>query len=168
MPSSLHGWVGLDETFHDSRCPPRRLHLPAGPGYFSAEVARSIPAGKLVLVDIRQEMLDMARKRLEKNGIVNVECHRADAISLPFENESFDVAFLVAVLGEVPDRETCLREIRRVLRPGGLLSLTEHNLGDPDFIPRGEMLNVVQNAGFKLCARYGISFNYTVNFRKLT
>ena len=67
----------------------------------------------------------MARKRLERKGITNVEYRQGDAVSLPAEDESFDVAFLVAVLGEVPDRGAALREIRRVLRPVGLLSITE-------------------------------------------
>ena len=99
---------------------------------------------------------------------MNVEYRRGDAIFLPVESESFDVVFLVAVLGEVPDRGACLREIRRVLCPDGLLSLTEQNLGDPDFIPMPEMLRLVQAEGFRRCAQYGIRFNYTLNFRKST
>jgi len=144
----------------------RVLELGPGPGYFSPKVARSIPEGKLVLVDVQQEMLDMARERLKGKSFQNVEFYRGDAVSLPVESESFDVVFLVAVLGEVPDRGACLREIRRALRPDGLLSLTELKLGDPDFIPMPEMLKTVQAAGFRPCAQYGICFNYTVNFRK--
>lgn len=49
------------------------LEVGPGPGYFSPEVARRIPEGKLVLADIQQEMLDMSRKRLEKEGISNVQ-----------------------------------------------------------------------------------------------
>ncbi|GAB4342529.1 MAG: methyltransferase domain-containing protein [Candidatus Abyssubacteria bacterium] len=142
------------------------LELGPGPGYFSLEVAQAVPHGRLVLVDIQQEMLDMARQRLESRGFTNVDYRKADATSLPFDTESFDVAFLVAVLGEVPDRDACLREIRRVLRPSGLLSLTEQNLGDPHFISRPEMLRSVHAAGFQRCAQFGLSFNYTMNFRK--
>jgi hypothetical protein len=60
----------------------------------------------------------------------------------------------------------CLREICRMLRPDGLLSLTELKLGDPDFIPMPEMPRSVQASGFRRYAQYGIWFNYTVNFRK--
>ena len=59
----------------------RVLELGPGPGYFSPAVARSIPKGKLVLVDIQQEMLDMARERLESKGLENVEYYRAIQIS---------------------------------------------------------------------------------------
>lgn len=145
----------------------RVLELGPGPGYFSPEVARSVPLGKLALVDLQQEMLDMARERLEGRGFANVEYHRADATSLPLDTESFGVVFLVAVLGEVPDREACLREIRRVLRPDGLLSLTEMRLGDPHSIPMPEMLKLVQAAGFRRCAEFGNLLHCTINFRKL-
>jgi ubiquinone/menaquinone biosynthesis C-methylase UbiE len=144
----------------------RVLELGPGPGYFSPKVARSVPQGKLVLVDVQQEMLDMAKERIEGKGITNVEYRRGDASSLPVESESFDVVFLVAVLGEVPDCGACLREIRRVLCPDGLLSITEIRLGDPDFIPMPELLRSVQAAGFRRCAQYGICSHYTVNFRK--
>jgi len=143
------------------------LELGPGPGYFSPEVARSVPVGSLVLVDVQEEMLEMARERLEGKGFTNVEYYRADAVSLPLESESFDVVFLVAVLGEVPDRSSCLQEIRRVLRPEGMLSITEFKLGDPDFISRPEMVRYVEAADFRFCAIYGNFLSYTVNFRKL-
>lgn len=152
----------------DLRPDSRVLELGPGPGYFSPEVAQSVPKGKLILVDVQQEMLDMARKRLESVGFVNVEYRKGDATSLPVETEFFDAVFLVAVLGEVPDRDACLREIHRVLRPDGLLSLTEYRLGDPHFIPMPEMLRLVQAAGFRHCAKFGVCFHYTVNFRKLS
>ena len=86
------------------------LELGPGPGYFSPAVARAVPGGRLVLADVQQEMLDMARDRLEKLGLENVEYCLAPGDSLPLEDESVDVAFLSAVLGEVPDRASCLAE----------------------------------------------------------
>jgi ubiquinone/menaquinone biosynthesis C-methylase UbiE len=142
------------------------LELGPGPGYFSPAVARAVPAGKLVLVDVQQEMLDMARQRLEGKGIRNVEYRQADAASLPAESESFDVVFLVAVLGEVPDRGACLREIHRVLRPEGLLSITEFKVSDPDFIPLPELLTSVESCGFQRCAQHGLVLHYTTSFMK--
>ncbi len=141
------------------------LELGPGPGYFSLEVARSIPAGKLVLVDIQQEMLDMARKRLEEKGIANVEYIKGDAVFLPVDSISFDVVFLVAVLGEVPNQGQCLRQIYRALRPKGLLSITEQP-GDPDFISMSEIRKLAENEGFLFEKAYGRGKNYTANFRK--
>lgn len=142
------------------------LELGPGPGYYSPAVARALPKGRLVLVDVQQEMLDMAKKRLDAKGIRNVEYRRGDAMALPAEANSFDVAFLVAVLGEVPDRGACLREIHRVLRPNGLLSVTEFTLGDRDVIPLPELQSSVKVAGFDFRSRHGRLFHYTLGFRK--
>ena len=125
----------------------RVLELGPGPGYFSIEVARRVPAGTLVLLDIQQEMLDMAKERLDKKGLFNVEYIKGDAQSLNAAQESFDVAFLVAVLGEVPDQSQCLKEIFRVLRPHGLLSITEQP-HDPDRIPQPEIRRLAEEQGF--------------------
>ena len=141
------------------------LELGPGAGYFSPELARAVPEGKLVLVDVQQEMLDMARERLQGGGFENVEYYRGDAASLPVESKSFDAVFLSMVLGEVPNREACLKEIRRVLRPDGLLSVTEM-MDDPDFIPMPEMLRSIEAAGFELSAKHGGRFYYTVNARR--
>lgn len=140
------------------------LELGCGPGYYSADVARNIPDGMLTLVDIQREMLDMAKGRLDSLGVSNILYVQADATALPFENESFDVVYLVAMLGEVPNQELCLREAHRVLRTGGLLSVSEQRR-DPDFIPVSQMKNLVGEI-FDFEQTYGNSINYTANFRK--
>jgi ubiquinone/menaquinone biosynthesis C-methylase UbiE len=144
----------------------RVLELGPGPGYFSPAVAKAVPRGKLVLVDVQPEMLDMARKRLDAQGIDNVEYRQADALSLPADDASFDVAFLAAVLGEVPDRSACLKELHRVLRPGGLLSVTEMRIFDPDAIALSDLQSSVEAAGFRRCSRHGRVFHFTLGFRR--
>lgn len=150
----------------DLREDSRVLELGPGPGYFSPSVARAIPKGTLVLVDIQDRMLDMARKRMEKRKIGNVEYRMGDAAALPCDDDSFDVVFLVAVLGEVADRRACLKEVRRVLRSGGMLSVTEMKLGDPDFIPINELLKSVEAEGFWSRSLREGWFSHTVDFRK--
>ncbi len=142
------------------------LELGPGPGYFSPALARAVPRGRLILVDVQQEMLDMARERLAARGLENVEYHLAGADALPLESESVDVAFLSAVLGEVPDRGACLAELHRVLRPDGLLSITEFKVSDPDYIPLRELQASVESAGFRRCSRHGFLLHYTLGFRK--
>ena len=142
------------------------LELGPGPGYFSPAVARAVPDGKLVLVDVQQEMLDMAKQRLDQKGVTNVEYRCGDALSLPAEDNSFDVAFLVSVLGEVPDRAKSLRELHRVLRPEGLLSITEMQLFDPDSIPLDKLRLSAESAGFRQYSRAGRITHFTLGFRK--
>jgi SAM-dependent methyltransferase len=103
-----------------------------GPGFFSTELARRLPRGRLELFDVQPEMLDNSRHSLDGAGCHNVGFHAGDACDgLPFPDGAFDVAFLAAVLGEVPDKVTCIRSLARVLRPGGLLVLVEA-FPDPD------------------------------------
>jgi hypothetical protein len=63
------------------------------------------------------------------------------------------------------DRQSCLREIFRVLYAHGLLSITEQS-GDPDFIPLPEVRILTEKAGFEFEQIYGKTKNYTANFRK--
>jgi ubiquinone/menaquinone biosynthesis C-methylase UbiE len=143
----------------------RVLELGSGPGYFSRAVARRIPRGYLMLVDLQREMLQKARGKLARSGLGNVAFVQADAAALPVSSGAWDCMFLVAVLGEVSDPRSCLREIYRVLRPGGLLSLTEQP-GDPDFIALPEARALVEGVGFRLEKVYGGGKNYTASFRK--
>ena len=65
----------------------------------------------------------------------------ADAMHLPLATASVDRAFLVTVLGEVPDPDAALAELRRVLKPGALLGFCE-SLGDPDIVFLGKLRNL--------------------------
>ncbi len=157
-PGELAGRLHLEATS-------RVLEVGPGPGYFSAEVARSVPRGRLELFDLQREMLEKARRRLQAAGIHNAGFTRGDACNLPFTRSAFDVAFLVAVLGEVPDPAACLRGIHRVLRPGGLLSITEQP-GDPDALPLPAVRELAERAGFEFVESFGRGKNYTANFRR--
>jgi ubiquinone/menaquinone biosynthesis C-methylase UbiE len=144
----------------------RVLELGPGPGYFSRAVARRIPRGFLLLVDLQSEMLEKARGKLARAGLGNVGFVQADGAALPVPSGAWDCVFLVAVLGEVSDSRSCLREIYRVLRPGGLLSLTEQP-GDPDFVALPDARKLLEGVGFRFEKVYGGGKNYTASFRKL-
>ena len=144
----------------------RVLELGPGPGAFTLETARRVgPEGRLIAVDIQPEMIAQVEKRIQQAGLTNVETHVADAYHLPLEDASVDRAFLVGVLPEIPDQARALVELRRVLKSGGLLSVTEEFL-DPDYPLAFETIRRVVEAGFRLEQRFGNFWLYTVNFRK--
>jgi ubiquinone/menaquinone biosynthesis C-methylase UbiE len=68
-------------------------------------------------------------------------------------------------LPEIPDRERALNELRRVLKPRGILSVTEEFL-DPDYPLARTTLRRTEEAGFELEERHGNWWIYTLNFRK--
>ena len=143
------------------------LEIGPGPGYFSLKIAEKLTRGKLVLADIQQEMLDYAKRRVTKKGLQNVDYYLCDGKNLEFIDESFDIVFMVTVFGEVENKDSYLEEIYRILKCGGILSITEL-AGDPDKMTMGQIEEMVCKKGFKRKALYGNKKNYTINFVKPT
>lgn len=141
------------------------LEVGPGAGYFSSEVAKAISNGKLVLTDIQEEMLAISEKRLTKKKIFNVEYHLCNGVTFPFENNEFDVIYMVTVLGEIENKQQYAKEFFRVLRPNGILSISEQP-GDPDKMTIGEIKELLDYSGFKVDKLYGTKNNFTINFRK--
>lgn len=145
------------------------LELGCGSGAYTTFVARSVgKQGKVYAVDIQSKMLRQLEVKLtrpEYVDIANVELRQASAYDLPFENESLDLVYMVTVLPEIPDMGRALQEIRRVLKEGGILSVTEF-LPDPDYPLRSTTIKLCQGEGFILENNAGNMCNYTVRFRK--
>ena len=126
----------------------RVLEVGPGPGFFSLDVARAVPDGRLELVDIQHEMLEKARRRLRRAGIRCAGFTRASAVALPFRPNQFDAAFLVAVLGEVPDPKACVASLAGLLRPGGRLVVVELP-GDPDAMSEDELRGLASGTSLR-------------------
>ena len=144
----------------------RVLELGPGPGAFTVDAARRVgQAGRVIAVDIQPEMIAQVEQRVLEAGLANVETHVAGAYELPLACENVDRAFLVTVLPEISDQHRALVELWRVIKPGGLLSVTEEFM-DPDYPFPFETIQRVEAAGFELVQRFGNFWVYTLNFRK--
>ena len=147
----------------------RIMDLGCGSGAFTTFVARAVgEEGKVYAVDIQPAMLKQLERKLarpENRDIRNIELKQADAYNLPFEDESLDLVYMVTALPEIPDRARALREIKRVLKPGGILAVTEL-LPDLDYPLRSTAVRLGQSEGFVLDDSQGNLWNYTVRFRK--
>ncbi|MCJ7739220.1 MAG: class I SAM-dependent methyltransferase [Anaerolineae bacterium] len=142
------------------------LELGPGPGAFTVAAARCVgPEGRLIAVDIQPEMISQVETRVREAGLTHVETHITSAYDLPIEDGTVDRAFLITVLPEIPDPVRGLREVYRVLKPGGVVSITEEFL-DPDYPRRETTITWATTAGFDVSERFGNWWNYTLNFRK--
>jgi SAM-dependent methyltransferase len=140
------------------------LEIGPGTGYYTLEIAEWVgPQGVVEIFDIQQEMLDHTMRRAAERGLENVSATRGDAVSLPYEDDSFDAVVLVTVLGEIREGDAALREIARVLRPGGRLVVGEL-VGDPHFTSFGNLRERCQQASLSLDTRSGNWLGYFARF----
>lgn len=118
------------------------------------------------VLDIQQEMLDHTMRKVSAAGLTNVNARQADATRLPYEDVSFDAVLLVTVFGEIPDGDAALREVQRVLKPGGRLVVGEIALGDPHFTTLASLRPRAESTGLAFAMRYGYPFAYFARFEK--
>ncbi len=145
------------------------LDLGCGSGALTTFLARAVgEAGCVFALDIQLNMLRQLQRKLaraEHRDIHNIQPVRASAYELPFHDDSLDLVIVVAVLQEVPDPSRALREIRRILKPGGIVAVSEL-LPDPDYPLRSTTIRLGREAGFDLDDALGSFFSYTVRFKK--
>jgi ubiquinone/menaquinone biosynthesis C-methylase UbiE len=144
----------------------RILEVGPGTGYYTLDVAEWVkPDGQVDVLDLQQEMLDHTMRRAGERGLANVTPTQSDATAMPYEDGTYDAAFLVTVLGEIPDQDTALRELARVLKPGGRLVVGEL-LGDPHYVRLAPMRLSASGAGLSYERRVGNALGYFARFVK--
>jgi ubiquinone/menaquinone biosynthesis C-methylase UbiE len=115
----------LDVQLHDSV-----LEIGFGPGVGIELLANMLSSGRVAGVDASAEMVEQARVRnAEAMKTGRVELRRGSVETLPFEHETFDKALAINSMQVWPDAVAGLREIRRVMKPGGRVALgfTRHS-----------------------------------------
>ncbi len=142
------------------------LEVGPGNGRYTLATARLVgESGRVVAIDIEPRMVERVRHRAEAEGVANVDARVADVYDLPFDEGSFDAAYMIAVIGEIPDPDQAMREVHRVLVPGGTLAFSEL-LMDPDYPRASTLIRKASAAGLRLKHKIGNAFNYTLIFQK--
>lgn len=142
------------------------LEVGPGTGYYSLSAAAWVePGGQLEIFDLQQAMLDHTMNRVRRSGITNISATQGDAVSLPYADASFDGAYLVAVLGEIPDQAGALKELARVLKPGGRLVVGEL-FGDPHWVSPRRLGDSTAAAGLHFKRRSGSALGYFARFER--
>ena len=148
----------------------RVLEVGPGPGVYTVPLALRVASsgedGSVTCLEVQSEMIEMLRERLQAAGIGNVEVVRGDGRQMPLPDESFDMVFLVDVVGEIPDKPTFFSECARVLKVGGTLAVTEQ-ISDPDFRLPNTVRKLAREAGLREEERVGLPWwTYTARYRK--
>jgi SAM-dependent methyltransferase len=144
----------------------RVLEIGPGTGYYSLDLAEWLaPKGTLEIFDLQQEFLDHTMDRARERDIGNLVATQGDATDLPYDDGSIDAVVLTAVLGEIPDQASAVREITRVLRPGGRLVVGEL-IGDPHYVRLEPMRLRASGAGLTYERRVGNALGYFARFAK--
>ncbi len=122
-----------------------------------------LPDGVLHALDVQQSMIDELTRRAAVQGVTNIIVQAGDAQHLPYVDYTFDAAYMVGVLGEIPDATIALRELHRVLKHGGRLIISEIVI-DPDFIALRSLRRKAADAGFVFERSIGPLLAYSAAF----
>ncbi len=125
---SLESFAGVGNPFIFGRPRPGEvvLDVGSGAGFDSLIAARQVgPAGRVIGVDMTDAMLEKARAGARAAGLDTVEFRKGLVEDLPLDDASVDVVISNGVINLCPDKEAVLREIARVLRPGGRLQIAD-------------------------------------------
>jgi SAM-dependent methyltransferase len=105
------------------------LEAGCGVGAQTRLLARFSPSAQITAVDISQASLSVAQAQIEKDGLTNVTFLQQDICRLAFADESFDHLFICFVLEHLDDPLAALFELKRVLKPGGSMTIIEGDHG---------------------------------------
>ncbi len=141
------------------------LEVGPGVGYMTVPVARRLgEEGCLVAIELQPEMARRTRERIAAAGVENVDVREGDVATAVLEPGAYDLAFLVTVLGEIPNRDLAVAQVQDALKPGGILSFTEV-LGDPHYQRRADLHQRCVAAGLEPAGYWSSGLSYTANFR---
>lgn len=104
------------------------LDVGAGSGTISASLAGHMPEGQVIATDISDEILKQAAAHAEAKGVANISFRKASVFELPFDDAAFDVAHAHQVLCHLSEPSRAIKEMLRVVKPGGVVALRESDM----------------------------------------
>ena len=135
----------------------------AGTGYFSFPVARRVPGGRVLAVDIQEEMLNIIEKRKKQAGIGNIETVLGSATDPNLPAEKVDLAFIVDAYHEFSHPFEMSQAIFSALKPGGRLVLIEYR-GEDASVPIKPLHKMTQQQVRKEMQALGFRWEGTRDF----
>jgi len=121
------------------------LDIAGGTGEPGLHIASLLSGGKVVITDIAENMLEVAKEKVRQTGIQNVEFITCDVSELPFRNESFDAISCRFGFMFFPDLRLAANEMYRVLKPGGKIAAAVWNIPEKNFWVTATMGTIMKN-----------------------
>lgn len=142
------------------------LDVGCGPGRLTIPVAKEVgPQGTVMAIDLQPGMLRRTKQKAEAAQLSNITYLRTRVGDGELMIDPVDRALLVTVLGEMSNQSAALRQIFDVLKPGGILSVTE-TVFDPHYVRRENVLQLATDVGFHEKACFGNRLAFTLHLEK--
>lgn len=178
-PRYLHGYEEWTREWMARRTAARELaflvpHLTpgmdvidcgCGPGSITAGLAEIVAPGQVTGVDVEPRQLESARALAAERGIRNLRFQSGSITALPFPDAAFDVAVAHFVIEHLRDPLPALREMRRVLKPGGIAAIKDPYYPAFTFRPRLPELERIWELVSRARAQLGVSQAHAVDLR---
>lgn len=143
------------------------LDCGCGPGFITVGMAEVVAPGSVVGIDIQPDQIEAARILAEERGLGNVRFEVGDVYQIPFPDASFDAVFANAVLMYLRDPLAALKEMRRVLRPGGVVGIRDFYEKGMVWEPSTPLLKEYRRLGALVMEHNGTDSTYLVRQRRL-
>jgi len=105
------------------------LEIGCGPGYFTIPTAKMAEDSNVYALDLSPLMIKNVKKKVKKHGLENVKTITSTANNTGLDDESIDLIFCIDVLSDITDIDDTLREMHRILKSDGTLSVFEPHAG---------------------------------------
>ncbi len=109
------------------------LDIAAGTGEPGLTIATMLNGGKVIITDVAEDMLAIAKENAERRGITNIETAACDVCELPFGDNSFDAISCRFGFMFFPEMQLAANEMARVLKPGGRVATSVWNIPEKNF-----------------------------------
>ena len=150
--STLVGLLHSDTSFPAGS---RVLEAGCGVGAQTGSLAQNSPGAHITAIDISEASIAEAQKRIDAAGITNVAFRQADIFALPFEAESFEHVFVCFVLEHLSNPIEALQRLKKLIKPGGSITVIEGDHGSVYFHPDSEAAHRAVDCQILLQAQAG-------------
>ena len=135
----------------------------AGSGYFSFRIAKLVPEGRVMAVDIQPEMLEIIETRKAEEGVSNIEGVKGEVDDPNLAPNSIDAAIMVDAYHEFSHPFEMINGLYEALRPGGRIFLLEYR-GEDASVPIRPLHKMTQEQVKKEMAVFGLEWSETLDF----